>query len=57
MKSRIASDKVLVYLANHVNIGSTMVASEVLKNIERLNRLFKSENEQGANLLRFYGIL
>jgi hypothetical protein len=58
MKSRIASDKVIVYLANHVNIGSNMVASEVLKSIERFNRLHRSsENEHAANLLRFYGIL
>lgn len=38
MKARIASDKVIVYFAKHTNIGSLVVAKEVLKNIERLNR-------------------
>lgn len=38
MKARIASDKVIVYFAKHTNIGSLVVAKEVLKNIERLNK-------------------
>ena len=47
MKARIASDKVIVYLAKHTSIGSLVVAKEVLKNIERFNRsaFIKSEVE------------
>jgi hypothetical protein len=38
MRARVSSDKVIVYFAKHTNIGSLVVAKEVLKNIERLNR-------------------
>lgn len=38
MRARVASDKVIVYFAKHTNIGSLVVAKEILKNIERLNR-------------------
>jgi len=61
MKARIASDKVIVYFAKHTSIGSLVVAKEVLKNIERLNRtaFVKSEVEEDKKpiLNRFYGIL
>lgn len=38
MRARVASDKVIVYFAKHTNIGSLVVAKEVLKNIERMNK-------------------
>lgn len=38
MRIRVASDKVIIFLAKHSNIGSYIVAKEVIKNIERTNR-------------------
>ena len=38
MRIRVASDKVIVFFAKHANIGSFIVAREVVKNIERTNR-------------------
>ena len=38
MRIRLASDKVIIYFAKHNNIGSFVVAKEVLKNIERINK-------------------
>lgn len=38
MRIRVASDKVIIFLAKHNNIGSLIVGREVLKNIERTNR-------------------
>lgn len=38
IRTRVASDKVIVYFSKHTNIGSLIVAKEVLKNIERLNK-------------------
>jgi hypothetical protein len=38
MRSRVASDKVIIYFAKHTNIGSVVVSKEILKNIERLNK-------------------
>ena len=38
MRIRLASDKVIIFFAKHNNIGSFVVAKEVLKNIERINR-------------------
>lgn len=69
MRSRVASDKVIVFFAKHTNIGSLVVAKEVLKNIERLNRsafsAFKPTSgapdeqveEKKNTLARTYGIL
>jgi len=70
MRARVASDKVIVYFAKHTNIGSLVVAKEVLKNIERLNRSALSQaksapgspvdealEEKKQILSRFYGIL
>jgi hypothetical protein len=62
IKARIASDKVIVYFAKHTSIGSLVVAKEVLKNIERLNRsaFVKPDVEvedKKQILVRFYGIL
>lgn len=42
IRIRVASDKVIVYFAKHSNIGSFIVAKEVLKNIERTNRALLS---------------
>ena len=38
MRIRVASDKVIVFFAKHANIGSFIVAKEVVKNIERTYR-------------------
>ena len=38
MRIRVASDKVIVFFAKHANIGSFIVAKEVLKNVERTSR-------------------
>ena len=38
MRIRVASDKVIIYFAKHSNIGSFIVAKEVLKNIERISK-------------------
>jgi len=60
MKARIASDKVIVYFAKHTNIGSLVVAKEVLKNIERFNRSAKVDEhweDKKLTLTRFYQIL
>ena len=38
MRIRVASDKVIIYFAKHSNIGSFIVAKEVLKNIERIGK-------------------
>ena len=38
MRIRVASDKVIIFFAKHQNIGSFIVAKEVLKNVERTNR-------------------
>jgi hypothetical protein len=62
MKARIASDKVIVYFAKHTNIGSLVVAKEVLKNIERFNRSAPSKvdeqwEDKKLTLIRFYSIL
>ena len=60
MRSRVASDKVIIYFAKHTNIGSVVVSKEILKNIERLNKsAFAQLNEEDKKqlLARFYGIL
>jgi hypothetical protein len=41
MRIRVASDKVVIYFAKHSNIGSFIVAKEVLKNIERISTAMK----------------
>ena len=43
MRIRVASDKVIIFFAKHSNIGSYIVAKEVLKNIERTNRALVSQ--------------
>jgi hypothetical protein len=73
MRIRVASDKVIVYFAKHNSIGSYIVAKEVLKNIERINRtlmtqtapthgdkaaeLAEEQLQRKEILVRFYGIL
>jgi len=42
MRIRVASDKVIVFFAKHNNIGSFIVAKEVLKNVERTNQSIRS---------------
>jgi hypothetical protein len=65
MRIRLSSDKVIVYFAKHTNIGSLVVAKEVLKYIERLNKsvfvkvghLDETLEERKNTLARFYSIL
>lgn len=65
MRIRLSSDKVIVYFAKHTNIGSLVVAKEVLKNIERLNKSVfvkvgqfdETLEERKSTLSRLYGIL
>lgn len=71
MRIRVASDKVIIFFAKHPNIGSFIVAKEVLKNIERTNRVIASPppasmapeevlSEMAARkevLVRYFGIL
>jgi hypothetical protein len=65
MRIRLSSDKVIVYFAKHTNIGSLVVAKEVLKYIERLNKsvfvkaghLDENLEERKNTLARFYSIL
>jgi len=68
MRIRMASDKVIIFFAKNNNIGSFIVAKEVLKNIERINKLvvqptmskkeIEEEIEQRKQVLvRHYGIL
>lgn len=69
MRGRVSSDKVIVYFAKHTNIGSLVVAKEVLKNIERFNKsinllkqkegqpLDEKEEEKKQTLSRIYTIL
>ena len=45
MRIRLASDKVIIYFAKHNNIGSFVVAKEVLKNIERTNRILSAPTQ------------
>lgn len=43
MRIRVASDKVIVFFAKHNNIGSYVIAKEVLKNIERINKTLATQ--------------
>ena len=43
MRVRVASDKVIIYFAKHSNIGSFIVAKEVLKNIERISKALQMQ--------------
>ena len=71
MRIRLASDKVIIYFAKHNNIGSFVVAKEVLKNIERINRVIQTPfpasmtaqeqqeetSQRIENLMRNYSVL
>lgn len=63
---RVASDKIIIYFAKHVNIGSFVVAKEICKNIERLNKLAfqapfvapkDTDEDKKTTLARLYSIL
>lgn len=43
MRIRVASDKVIIFFSKHANIGSFIVAREVLKNVEQTNRALKTK--------------
>ena len=51
IKARVASDKVVIYFCKHSGIGSIVVAKEILKLIERLNR------QPDLRLVRYYGLM
>ena len=55
------SDKVVVYFAKHANIGSVVVAKEILKNIERLNKSAFGKGDdledRRQTLIRFISML
>ena len=66
MRIQVSSDKVIVFFAKHQNIGPFVVAKEVNKNLDKLNKMILSAvgprrievlNEKKTALLRFYGIL
>ena len=64
IRIRVASDKVVIFFAKHNNIGSFIVAKEILKNIEKLNKTafqaptgIESEEDRKQLLNRFYAIL
>ena len=62
----MASDKVIIFFAKHNNIGPTVVARDILKNIEKINKavsLSKKEEQvqilldKKPTLLRFVNLL
>ena len=66
MRIQVSSDKVIVFFAKHQNIGPFVVAKEVNKNIDKINKMILSAvgprrievlNEKKQTLLRFYGIM
>jgi len=62
MRVQVQTDKVVVFFAKHQNIGSLVVAREILKNIERFNSSLVDAapevlTEKAPALLRFYSIL
>jgi hypothetical protein len=65
MRIQVSSDKVIIFFAKHQNIGPFVVAKEINKNLERINRSVMSNvlkkheilAEKKPTLLRFYGIL
>ena len=65
IRIQVSSDKVIVFFAKHQNIGPFVVAKEVTKNIEKINKAVSAAgasraealNEKKPTLLRFFGIL
>lgn len=65
MRIQVSSDKVIVFFAKHQNIGPFVVAKEINKNLEKINKAVmnaggkKAEylSEKKLVLLRFYSIL
>ena len=53
----LASNKTIIYFSKHNNIGSFVVAKEVLKLIERSNKTIAASDEHKAILVRLYSIL
>ena len=65
-RTRVASDKMIIHFAKHNNIGSFVVAKEICKNIERLNKTafttpfsapVEADEDKKATLTRLYNIL
>jgi hypothetical protein len=65
MRIQVSSDKVIVFFAKHQNIGPFVVAKEINKNLERINKAVmvavgkKTEvlADKKSVLIRFYSIL
>jgi hypothetical protein len=60
MRVQVATDKVIIFFAKHANIGSLIVARELLKSIDRLNSSLKDPaalEARRAEVVRFLGIL
>ena len=56
----LASNKVIIFFAKHTNIGSYIVAKEIVKLIERSNRSQQNQDEDKAKIdqsLKLYNIL
>jgi hypothetical protein len=62
----VASDKVIIFFAKHNNIGSVIVAKEICKNIDLLNKIAFAPSQPNANeteddkkevITRLYAIL
>lgn len=66
IRIQVSSDKVIVFFAKHQNIGPFVVAKEINKNLERINKAVMTQAvgkrmevlaEKKQVLLRFYSIL
>ena len=64
MRIQVASDKVIIFFAKHQSIGPFVIAKEVTKNIEKINKAVSGSQNKAAALadkksvlLRFYNIL
>jgi len=64
MRIQVASDKVIIFFAKHQSIGPFVIAKEVTKNIEKINKAVSGSQNKAAVLqdkksvlLRFYNIL
>lgn len=65
MRIQVSSDKVIVFFAKHQNIGPFVVAKEINKNLERINKAVTIAGAKKAEvladkkqiLIRFYSIL
>lgn len=65
IRVQLSSDKVIIFFAKHQSIGPFIVAKEVTKNVDKINRAVLGAgvkrqevlNDKKLVLLRFYGLL